>query len=90
MARTGETIRRKFKREGYQKYRKHSKDGKLGDSNPWYCSKDNNIQNIRNFYDKTTNWYGLLYDLGEVSDVGKLFLKVEMGYKEIYFVLEKG
>ncbi len=78
-----------LKEKGIKNIENTQKDGKLGDSNPWYCSKDNNIQNIRNFYDKTTNWYGLLYDLGEVSDVGKLFLKVEMGYKEIYFGFRK-
>lgn len=58
------------------------KDGSLGAVNPWYSE---NI--IRNFYTTSrgnTN-YGLLYSLGEIDNIGELFLKVEISRDSLYF-----
>ena len=55
-------------------YRKADRDEDLGPVNPWYSETI-----IKNFYHKAkkTSYYGIIYSLGQVKDIGELFLKFE-------------
>lgn len=55
-------------------YRKADRDEDLGPVNPWYSETI-----IKNFYyrAKKTSYYGIIYSLGQVKDIGELFLKFE-------------
>ncbi len=55
-------------------YRKVDRDEDLGPFNPWYSETI-----IKNFYHKAkkTSYYGIIYSLGQVKDIGELFLKFE-------------
>ena len=55
-------------------YRKTDRDEDLGPVNPWYSETI-----IKNFYHKAkkTSYYGIIYSLGQVKDIGELFLKFE-------------
>ena len=57
-------------------YRKPGRDEDLGPVNPWYSEAI-----IKNFYyrAKKTSYYGIIYSLGQVKDIGELFLKFEYG-----------
>ena len=74
-----------LKEKGIKNIENTQKDGKLGDSNPWYSEKY-----IQKFYVPNTNnyRYGILYNLGDITDIGPLYLKVTVNHN-VYFALAK-
>lgn len=74
-----------LKEKGIKNIENTQKDGKLGDSNPWYSEKY-----IQTFYVPNTNnnRYGILYNLGDITDIGPLYLKVTVNHN-VYFALAK-
>lgn len=69
-----ESLDEMFKNFPNLNYRKPDHDEDLGTVNPWYSEAI-----IKNFYyrAKKSSYYGIIYSLGQVKDIGELFLKFE-------------
>ena len=69
-----ESLDEMFKNFPNLNYRKTDRDEDLGPVNPWYSESI-----IKNFYyrAKKSSYYGIIYSLGQVKDIGELFLKFE-------------
>lgn len=68
--------------------RKPEKDEVIGKNNPWYSKNiiSNYLNNIR-----AKSYYGIIYSLGQIKNIGEIFFKVEYNRSDsLFFGIRRG